>query len=168
MFGHSCKTKIDPVATNNSEAWKMIGKAIGGGGDALEAVTKEVTIAQSASHGVEEIVINDDPGEGNKGIIFDQHQASTSDVQMKGVSNQSVAVKEVRLEGKSKTPSETSSTDPKTLLEPDPGLISEPTCQDSPPGNKVAAKEMGGFISNSSKKKGGGKAEQGQAISPVK
>lgn len=46
MFGHTCKPKAVPVATNNEEAWKLIGEALGGGGDALAAVTKVVPLSQ--------------------------------------------------------------------------------------------------------------------------
>ncbi|KAH7840413.1 hypothetical protein Vadar_016494 [Vaccinium darrowii] len=44
------KPKIESLATNNTEAWTLIGKALGGGGDALEAVTKGIPIDQDAKN----------------------------------------------------------------------------------------------------------------------
>lgn len=49
VFGHTCKPKAEPLATSTKEAWNMIGEAFGGGGDALEAVNKEVLNSKSAN-----------------------------------------------------------------------------------------------------------------------
>lgn len=42
VFGYDCKPKVEEQITNNDETWKQIGKALGGGGGVLEALTKEV------------------------------------------------------------------------------------------------------------------------------
>lgn len=46
-FGHACKPKVEEQTTNNDDTWRHIGKASGGGGGVLEALTKEVPNAST-------------------------------------------------------------------------------------------------------------------------
>lgn len=42
VFGHVCRPKPEPQPSIDDEEWKLIGKALGGGGGVLEAVSKTV------------------------------------------------------------------------------------------------------------------------------
>lgn len=76
VFGHTCKPKPvpEPMATTNNEAWKIIGKALGGGGDALEAVTKLVP----QDPGVQAKDRKDNGGIMNVQDIIDQSDGSST------------------------------------------------------------------------------------------
>lgn len=64
VFGHSCKPKVEAQATNSDDTWQQMGRALGGGGGVLEALTKEVPNVPSGTSFVmrpdkDEVVIDD-------------------------------------------------------------------------------------------------------------
>lgn len=156
VFGHTCKPKADPLATNKNEAWKVIGKALGGGGDALEAVTKIVSNIQTDTVLCEDVETNESEAEetdsstariGASQII----PTSTSSPKLKlpnspVLSPRGKLVAEVNSEGKT----EVGFT---SLLEPDPGPLIIPTDQGTSTSSKIASREAVDFRSSSSKKK---------------
>lgn len=42
VFGHTCKPKVETQDTSIDDNWRQVGKALGGGGGVLEAITKVV------------------------------------------------------------------------------------------------------------------------------
>lgn len=168
VFGHTCKPKAEPLPTNNNEAWKLIGEKLGGGGDALDAVTRVVSHTQFAeNHSVE---VRDESEAEDKGDIPNLEQVvKTSHMHSTTVHKRTTALgnppKDVQGKTNSDVPQEFSSSAatvdvPKVSLGSKlevgtkHSLDPDPKPPNSAAGGKGSAEVTGEYSRSSNKKKG--------------
>lgn len=160
VFGHSCKPKPEhipkPEASNDDEAWQMIGTALGGGGDALEVVTKVVPHATGSAFTVQPdgFVEDDSMSEGsdptNDCPPSVPSQVLTPDITVPikppATSNADPVLEELRMDNASEEIREMACPDKRNMVEP-----KSPKPPDPP--EEAALANKGGDKRSGSKKK---------------
>lgn len=76
VFGHTCKPKVEVQDANQGDTWQQIGKALGGGGGVLEALSKE---KENAPTGASFVMKPDKEGVDMDDLGEDTHSESSED-----------------------------------------------------------------------------------------